>query len=99
MIATTSPSSMNCTRRVSDEERGDRRREEHLALADADDERRLAARADEQVRVVVVDDDEREVALELQRTRCCTASNEVAVVVALDEVDDDLGVRLASVNV
>ena len=32
------------------QERSDRRREEHLALADADDERRLAARADEQVR-------------------------------------------------
>ena len=47
------------------EEGCDRRREEHLALADADDERRLVARADEQVGMVVVDHDEREVTLEL----------------------------------
>ena len=67
------------------EERRDRRREEHLALADADDERRLTARADEQVGMVVVDDDEREVSLEL-RVRLLHGRDEVAVVVALDEV-------------
>ena len=41
------------------------RSEEHLALADPDDERHLMARADEKARVVAVDDDEREVAFEL----------------------------------
>ena len=62
---TISPSSMYCTRRVSREERGDRRGEELLALAAPDDERALAARADEHVRLVDAHRDEREVAAQL----------------------------------
>ena len=65
VISTISPSLDELHAARLAEERGDRRGEEDLALADADDERRLAARADEQLRVVVVDRDEREVALEL----------------------------------
>src|SRR4029079_6394379 len=42
--------------RLAKEGRG-RRREEHLALADADEQRALQARSDELLRVVVVDDD------------------------------------------
>ena len=53
------------------------------------------ARADEQVRMVVVDDDEREVALELG-VRGAHGRDEIAVVVALDEVRDDLGVGLGA---
>ena len=49
------------------------RGEEHLALADPDDERRLVARCDEQVGMIVVDDDEREVPFELAE-RAPTAS-------------------------
>jgi hypothetical protein len=75
------------------QERGDRRREEHLAFADADDERALLPRPDEQSRVVVVDDDEREVALELA-VRLVHGVDEVALVVLLDEMHDDLGVGL-----
>ncbi len=52
-------------------------------------------RADEQVRVVVVDRDEGEVPFEL-RVRGAHSVDEVALVVALDQVDDDLGVRLGA---
>jgi hypothetical protein len=67
------------------QERGDRGGEEHLALADADDERRLAARADERALVVAVDRDDREVPLELG-VGLRNAVDEVALVVALDQV-------------
>ena len=77
------------------QERGDRGGEEHLALADADDERALEARADEHVGMVAVDDDEGEVALELGVGRA-HGLGEVALVVALDEVRDDLGVGLGA---
>ena len=73
----------------------DRGGEERLALPEPDHERALEARADELVRVVVVDGDEREVALEL-RVRGAHRVDEVALVVALDQVDDDLGVRLGA---
>ena len=43
--------------------------------------------------MVVMDDDEREVAFE-RGVRLLHRANEIAVVVALDEVHDDLGVRL-----
>ena len=43
--------------------------------------------------MVVMDDDEREMALELG-VRLLHRANEIAVVVALDEVHDDLGVGL-----
>ena len=51
------------------------------------------SRADQHVGVVVVDHDERVVALEL-RVRRAHGLDEVAVVVALHEVRDDLGVGL-----
>src|SRR6266540_3396210 len=69
------------------------RGEEVLALAEADDERRLAAHADEQVGMVVVDRDDREVALEL-RVDAAQRLGELALVLALEQVDDHLGVGL-----
>ena len=79
-------------------ERGHRRGEEHLALADPDHERRLLAHADEQVGMVVVDHDEREVALELA-VGLAHRLGEVAVVVALDQVHHRLGVGLGAEGV
>src|SRR5206468_6144334 len=63
-----------------------------------DDEWALPARADEQVGMVVVDDDEREVALELA---VCGAhgSDQVAGVMTLDQMRDDLGVGLRAERV
>jgi hypothetical protein len=55
-------------------------------------------RADEQVRVVVVDDDERKVPLEVPIRRA-DGLDEVALVVPLDQVDDDLGVGLGAEDV
>ena len=75
------------------QERGRVRREEHLVRADPDDERHLVACADEKTRVVVMDDDECEVALELVE-RATHRLDEIAFVVALDEVRDGLGVGL-----
>ena len=75
------------------QERGGHRREEHLPVADADEQRALVPRADEQLRVLAVEDDEREVPLELG-VRRAHSRDEVALVVALDEVRDHLGVRL-----
>ena len=63
------------------EERGDVRREEVLALAETDDERRLVTHADEQVRLVVMDRDDREVAFEL-RVHARQRLHEIAVVLA-----------------
>ena len=65
VIATTSPSSISWIRACLGRNAVVGGGEEHLAVADADDERALVARADEQVGMVVVDDDEREVAFEL----------------------------------
>jgi hypothetical protein len=67
--------------------------EEHLPLADADEERALLPRAHEQVRVVVMDDNEREVALELL-VHGAYGLDEVSLVAALDQMDDHLGVGL-----
>ena len=69
------------------------RREEHLLLADAHEQRALVPRADEQLRVLAVEDDEREVPFQLG-VGGAHRRDEVALVVALDEVRDDLGVRL-----
>ena len=80
------------------EERGDRRREEVLPLAEPDDERRLVANADEHVGMVVVDRDDREVALEL-RIDARERLREVAVVLLLEQVDDDFGVGLGGERV
>src|SRR5262249_17989874 len=75
-------------------EEGDRRRrEEHLPVARAAEQRALPACADQLARVVVVDDDEREVSFEL-RVRRANGLAEVAAVVALDKVRDDLCVGL-----
>ena len=69
------------------------RGEEHLVAPDPDNERHLVACADEETWMVVMDHDEREVALELveRETHCL---DEVALVVALDEMRDRLRVRL-----
>ena len=80
------------------EERGDVRGEEVLALAEPDDERRLAANADEQVGMIVVDHDDREVAFE-QRIDARERRGEIAVVLALEQVHDDLGVGLGAERV
>ena len=61
--------------------------------ADAYEQRALVARPDEQLRVLAVEDDEREVPLQLG-VGGAHRGDEVALVVALDEVRDDLGVRL-----
>ena len=71
------------------------RGEEVLAVAEADDHRRLVADADEVVRVIVVDHDEREVALE-PRVDGAHGLDEVAVVGVLEQVRDDLGVGLGA---
>ena len=80
------------------QERGRVRGEEHLALADADHERRLVPRRDEDVGVVVVDDDEGEVPLELGE-RALDGLREIAVVVALDQVGNGLRVGLGAERV
>ena len=80
------------------EERREVRGEEVLAVAEADDHRRLVAHADELVRMVVVDDDEREVALEL-RVDGAHGRDEVAVVGVLEQVRDHLGVGLGAERV
>ena len=75
------------------QERSDGRGEEHLPLADADDERALQACANEHLRVLAVDHHEREVAVEL-RIGLGDGVGEVPLVIALDKVRDDLRVRL-----
>jgi hypothetical protein len=71
------------------------RGEEHLALADAHEQRALEPRADELFRVVVVDDDEREMALELA-VSLARRLEQIAPVVTLDQVHDHLGVGLGA---
>ena len=75
------------------QERGDRGGQEHLAVAVADDERALQAGADEHPRMRAVRNDEREMPFELD-VGGTHSLDEVAGVVALDEVGDDLCVRL-----
>ena len=75
------------------EKRSRVRGEEHLVTPDPDHERHLVACADEEARVVVMDHDEREVALELVE-RETHSLDEIALVVALDEMSDRLRVRL-----
>ena len=58
----------------------------------------VLAGADEQPGMLVVDDDEREVPLEL-REREANGLDEVALVVALDQMRDGLGVRLGGERV
>ena len=80
------------------EERGEVRREEVLAVAEADHQRRLAAHADEAVRLVVVDDDEGEMALEAA-VDGAHGLEQVAVVDGLEQVRDHLGVGLGAEDV
>src|SRR5438876_333800 len=56
------------------------------------------SRTDEQVRMVVVDDDERKVAFEVS-VRRTHGLDQIAVVMALDKMDDDLRVRLGAERV
>ena len=80
------------------QEGGRRRSQEHLAVADADQQWALDASADQLLRVVFVHDHESEVALELA-IGGTNRLREVAVVVALDQVDDRFGVRLGAERV
>ena len=75
------------------EKRSRVRGEEHLVTPDPDHEWHLVACADEEARMVVMDHDEREVALELVE-RETHSLDEIALVVALDEMSDRLRVRL-----
>jgi len=93
VISTTSPSSgKHRTARLA-QERGDVRREEVLTGAEPDDERRLAPDPDEQVGMVVMDHDDGEVAFE-ERIDAREGGREIAVVLALEQVDDHLCVCL-----
>ena len=81
------------------DERGDVGAEEHLAVADADDQRGRATRGDDRARLVRVGEHQREVALQPRQHRHHGA-DEVArgravVVLPGDEVDGDLGVGVA----
>ena len=77
------------------QEGGDRRGEEGLPLADADHERAFLARGDERLRVLDVHRYERVVAADLAESGA-DRGRQVAVVVALDQVGDDLGVGLGA---
>ena len=79
-------------------EGGDGRREERLLLAQADQQRALQSRPDEQARMLDMGDDESEVTLELG-VDGAHRGDQVAVVVVLDEVRYDLGVRLGREHV
>jgi hypothetical protein len=76
------------------EERGDRRAEELLAVAAADDQRALLAGADERARLVGRHRDERVVALELGVGGAHGLAEAAERHVVGDEVRDDLGVGL-----
>ena len=77
------------------EHRRDVARDDVLALADADDQRRLLARRDDLVGIVDVHDRQRVAALKVL-DRAGDSGHQVTVVVALDEVRDGLGVGLAA---
>ena len=72
--------------------------EERLALAEPDHHRALQARADDHLRVQRRDDAEREVAVQVEE-RAPHGLDEVALVVRLEQVRDDLGVRLGAEDV
>ena len=98
VMITMSPFSICITCARLPQEGGDRGGEERLALADADDQRALLAGADEQVGMVGVHRDEGVVAAEVGEGGA-DGVGEVAVVVALDQVGDDLGVGLGGEDV
>ena len=72
-------------------EGGDHRGDEHLAPADADDERTVPPSGHELAGMVTMHDDECEMALEL-RERGADGFAEVTGVMRLDEMGDRLGV-------
>ena len=78
------------------DERRDVGAEEVLALADADDQRRVAAGGDHPVGVLRVDGDQRERALEPRGRPAASPSvrSAPAVELALEQVRGDLGVGL-----
>ena len=80
------------------EEGGDRRGDEGLALAEPDDQRALLARGDQGLWVVGVHGDEGVVAAHL-RERGADGVGQVAVVVLLDQVGDDLSVGVGAEDV
>ena len=75
------------------QECGDRRGEEGLAVAEADEERALETGPDEDAGMVGVDDDDRKMALEVP-VRRAHGLGQVAGIVALDEMGDHLSVGL-----
>ena len=79
-------------------EGGDRRGEEHLAVADADDQRCLVARAHDDVGLVGRDGAEGVVAVQ-QTDRLADRSGEAAADALLDEMRHHLGVGLAGERV
>ena len=92
-VATISPSPGNCTVRVS--RRARRVEARKFSPSPSNDERHLVPRA--HAGLVAMDHDEREVPLELAKRP--DSFDEVALVVALDEVDDGLGVGLGGEGV
>ena len=80
------------------QERGDRGGDEGLALAEADDQRALLTRCDEAVGVLGVHGDEGVMAAELAEGGADRVG-QVAAVVLLDQVGDDLGVGLGAESV
>ena len=80
------------------QERSDVRRQEVLAVAEADDERSLMADAGEQIGLIVVDRDDREMSLQL-RVHPDEGLREIAVVLLLEQMDDDLGIGLRTERV
>src|SRR5207302_1179744 len=75
------------------QESRDRRADELLAVAAADDQRAVLARPDQQPGLVGGHGNERVVAAQL-RVRPADSQHQVAVVVAGDQVRDHLGIRL-----
>ena len=80
------------------QERGQVGREEVLAAAETDDQRRLMPDCDEPLRLVVVDDDEGEMPFE-PRVSGADRLDEIAVVERLEQVCDDFGVGLRAEDV
>ena len=76
----------------------DRRGEEGLSLADPGDQRALLSRPDQPPRLIDVHRDEGVVAAQLGEG-CAHGRGQIAFVVALDQVGDDLGVGLGAEGV
>ena len=81
------------------ENRRDVRGDEVLALAEADDHRRAVAHGDDRVRVVRRDQHEREQPAQLRQRAADRRREAVAAALLLDQVRDDLRVRLGDERV